>query len=96
MTNKDPQIKDRREGKFVRVCACESRPVAGADLTSSPMVRPQGKVAGPVAHAGTGGTLIATGLNNSGAELAMVLREPRPRVYGLVNFVFGYELGPQA
>lgn len=36
------------------------------------------------------------GLAVSGAVLANVLREPRPRVYELVNFVFRYELGPQA
>lgn len=48
--------QDRREGKRVRVCAAESRPAAGADLTSSLTIRPPRKVAGPVAHAGTGDT----------------------------------------
>lgn len=48
--------EDRRPGKGVRVCADESRPAAGADLTSSLTIRPtQRKAAGPVAHAGTGG-----------------------------------------
>ena len=51
----DPQ-KDCRTGKGVRVCADESRPAAGADLTSSLTVRhTERKAAGPVAHAGTGG-----------------------------------------
>lgn len=49
-------IKDRRAGKGVRVCASESRPAARADVTSSLTVRPHRKVAGPVAHAGTGDT----------------------------------------
>jgi hypothetical protein len=44
------------QGRAVRVCALESRPATGADLTSSLMARHPGrKAAGSVAHAGIGG-----------------------------------------
>lgn len=49
--------QDRRSGMCVRVRANESRPAAGADLTSSLTIRPMRKATGPVARAGTGGTL---------------------------------------
>lgn len=55
----DPQ-QDRRSGKGVRVCANESRPAAGADLTSSLTIRhTEERLSAPVAHAGTDSTLSA-------------------------------------
>lgn len=48
--------KGRRSRKGVRVCATESRPAAGADLTSSLTTRPtKRRAVSLVAHAGTDG-----------------------------------------
>lgn len=58
---RDPQ-KDRRSGEGVRVCAGESRPAAGADLTSPLTIRhTEERLSAPVAHAGTDGTSCTCG-----------------------------------
>src|ERR1700722_7383724 len=64
----------------VRVCACDSRPAARADLTGSLPAPPRGNGPGQLAHGWTGATTArhrTSGSSSSDPPLSIPARQPR-------------------